>query len=166
MLICGISAQDLEAARDVASEALGNELIFTEFEATSATRHKVRLQVRDIDGQGARKHSMLYYLGYANAPRRSRYACSHAFVMLFVAVYERAPEARIETAFATYRGARDFLGRYEDVLYLNVGSCSCPIVFADECTCESDDIQTDTSEDWRIGYPEMPSVENTQTVAR
>jgi hypothetical protein len=166
MLISGISADDLEVTSELASEALGNELIFTEFDSYSPKRHRVRLQVRDIDGPGARRHSYSYYLGYAKAPRRSRCACGHAYGMLMVAIYERAPEARIETALITYRDARDFLLHYEDALYRNVGSRRMPIAYADECTCETDDIGTDTIEEWRLGVAEMPSVENTATVAR
>src|SRR4051794_40778598 len=117
MIVSGISAEDLEAARDVASRALGNEIVFSEFESYSPTRHRVRLRVENIDGPGTRRrHSLSYFYGWVKAPRRSRHACGHAYGMLFVAVFERAPQARIQTAFATYYGARDFLETYEYVL--------------------------------------------------
>jgi hypothetical protein len=160
MLISGISIEDLEAAREVASQDLGNELIFTEFESLSPTRHKVRLQVRDIDGPGARRHSMMFFIGAAKAPRRSRYACAHAWGFLFVAIYERNPHAYIRTADITYHNAWEFLATYETVLNRNVGSQACPIYFADECTCPSDTIPTDTIEGWSLGIAEVPSPEN------
>ena len=146
MLISGISAADLEGAREVASAALGNELIFTEFVSTSGRRHKVRLQVRDIDGPGARRHSHSYIMGYGNAPRRSRYACAHTYGVLFTAIFEREPDARIQTAQITYRGALEFLMTYQDILDRNIGSTWYPLRFGDECTCETDEINTDTLE--------------------
>jgi hypothetical protein len=135
MIISGITREDLEAARDVASTTLGNELVFSEFESYRANRrHKVRLQVGDIDGPGARRHSHMYLLGYLTRPRRSRFACSHTYGHLFVAIFERCPRARIRTAMADYRGARDFLRKYPLVLDANVGSQMFPIRFGDECT--------------------------------
>jgi hypothetical protein len=166
MIVSGISAEDLEAARDVASRALGNEIVFSEFESYSPTRHRVRLRVENIDGPGTRRRqSLSYFYGWVKAPRRSRHPCGHAYGMLFVTVFERAPQARIQTAFATYHGARDFLETYEYVLARNVGSVVYSLAYCDECTCETNDIQTDTIEGWYIGRPAMPSPENTQTVA-
>jgi hypothetical protein len=163
MIIKGISAADLEAARDVASTTLGNELVFSEFESHRPNRHRVRLQVADIDGPGARRHSHMYCLGYGNAPRRSRHACGHAYGFLFVAIYERAPMCRIQTAFAVYRDVYDFLAKYPSVFDKNVGSRMVPLRFGDECTCETDDIGDDPLRvgSWHIGVPEMPTPENT-----
>jgi hypothetical protein len=120
-------------------------------------RHKVRLQVADLDGPGARRPSMMHYMGAAKAPRRSRYACAHAYGFLFVAIYERNPHAYIRTAYATYHNAWKFLAKYESVLYRNVGSPMCPIMFADACTCPSDEIPTNTIE--YLGHAEVPSPE-------
>jgi len=76
MVISGLTFEELQAARDVASSLLGNELVFTELDSYSPTRWRLRLQVRDIDGPGARRHSHMYLLGHARHPRRSRFACS------------------------------------------------------------------------------------------
>ena len=167
VIISGVSREDLEAARAVASQALGNELLFSKLHSYSPKRHGVRLQVTDINGPGARRHSSMYILGYCEHPRRSRFACSHAHGAFYVAIYEREPWAKIHTAMVYYKDAWDFLGLYRTVLDRNVGSMMFPIRFADECTCETDVIETSTLEDylWRpSGFPEIPNPLNTATV--
>jgi hypothetical protein len=52
MIISRVSVEDLEAARDVASQLLGNELVFPEHHIYGPKRHGLRLQVRDIAGPG------------------------------------------------------------------------------------------------------------------
>ena len=114
MIISGVTYSDLEAARDVASRALGNEIMFPEFSSYSPKRHRVRLMVRDIDGPGARRHSQMFRFGYGKRPRRSRYACAHTYGFFFVAVFERNPDARVHTAKTEYSGYREFLDKYLD----------------------------------------------------
>ena len=150
MIVNGITAKDLVAAVDVASTALGNELEVYDYHQHSKTLHSMRLKVRGIDGPGARRHSHMYLLGAAKEPRRSRFACAHAYGHLFVAIYERAPDARIRTAMATYKHAYDFLAAYPSVLETNVGSLTLPIRFGDECTCKTDNFGADTLE--YLGY--------------
>jgi hypothetical protein len=64
----------------------------------------------------------------------------------------------MSATYATYRNAWKFLAKYESVLYRNVGSLMCPIMFADACTCPSDEIPTNTIE--YLGHAEVPSPEN------
>ena len=163
MIIRGVSLEDLEAARDVASQLLGNEIVFSQVRPYSPKVHGIRLQVKDIDGPGARRHSCMYLLGHAERPRRSRFACAHTYGHLFAAIFERNPEARIHTAMADYKGVRDFLDKYPGVVDANVGSQMFPIRYGDECTCLSDEIPTDTIEPylWWCGEPELPSTANT-----
>jgi len=163
MIISRVSAEDLEAARDVASQLLGNELVFSEHYIYGPKKHGLRLQVRDIDGPGARRHFHMYLLGHAEKPRRSRFACTHAYGHLFVSIFERCPEARIHTAMADYRGFRDFLDKYGGVVDSNVGSLYLPIRYGDECTCPSDEIPTDTLTYRSLGA-EIPDPENTMPV--
>ncbi len=162
MIISGITAEDLEAARDVASSALGNDLIFSEFESYKPRRHRVRLQVRDSDDPGARRHSHLYQLGYGRLRRRSRFACGHAYGFLFVAIYEREPRCLIKTAFARYRDVWEFLTLYRSVLDRNVGSRMLPLRYGHECTCLSDDLLTDSLQPWLWyrGEAALPTTEN------
>ena len=168
MIISGVSWEDLEAARDVASQALGNELVFYDFDSLSPKRHRFMLKVGDIDGQGARRHSHSFHAGYSITPRRSRYACSHAYGYFYVAVYEREPKAKIQTVMAYYKDVWDFLGAYQSVLDRNIGSLYYPARYGDECTCVSDSIPTDTLEPllWREpgDRAEVPNTENTETV--
>jgi hypothetical protein len=167
MIVSGISREDLEHARDVASRILGNELVFSEFHSYRPNRHRVRLQVADIDDPGARRHPHAYMMGYAKRPRRSRFACGHAYGMLFVAIYEREPHARIQTAMAVYSDVWGFLGTYEAVLDKNSGSVMVPVRYADECTCVTDDIYDDPLRPylWDLGgVPELPNATNTQGI--
>jgi hypothetical protein len=166
MIISGISRMDLESARDVASTLLGNQLVFSQFHSYGTERHQVQLQVADIDGPGARRHSHMSMLGYGKRPRRSQYACAHCYGFFFVAIFERNPDARVRTTKADYRGAYDFLNKYPDVLESNVGSIMYPLRYADECTCSSDEIPTDTIEPWmwERGHAEMPNRENMETI--
>jgi hypothetical protein len=168
MIIRGVTRQDLEAARDVASLTLCNTLVFSKLRSYSPAqlRYGARLQVRDMDGPGARRHSHAYASGFTDRPRRSRFACAHAYGHLFVAIFERCPEARIHTAFADYKEWRDFLAKYRGVIDMNVGSTMFPVRHGDECACESDEVPTDTLDDylWRRGAPQMPIPANTETV--
>jgi hypothetical protein len=108
----------------------------------------------------------MFRFGYGKRPRRSRYACAHTYGFFFVAVFERNPDARVHTAKADYRGYREFLDKYLDVLDSNVGSIMYPLRYADECTCLSDYIPADTIQPWtwERGHMEMPSRENTETI--
>jgi hypothetical protein len=160
MIIKGVPLEDLEAARDVASQLLGNELVFSEHHIYGPKKHGLRLQVGDIEGPGARRYSHMYLLGHSDKPRRSRYACTHAYGHLFVAIFERCPEARIHTSKADYRGFRDFLDKYVDAVDSNVGSLYMPIRYGDECTCPSDEMPTDTLTYWGP-HAEIPHPENT-----
>lgn len=63
-------------------------------------------------------------------------------------------------------GDLEALEHYDEVLYRNVGSRVCPIEYASECTCDSDDIGAEALEDTRLYldgvslYPAMPTPEN------
>jgi len=72
----------------------------------------------------------------------------------------------VRTSAADYRNVWDFLENYQGVLDSNVGSLMFPLRFGDECTCETDEIPTDTLQEWlwRWGHAEMPSLKNTKTV--
>jgi hypothetical protein len=167
MIISGISAPDLEAARDVASAALGNRLLFSEFESYRPRRHRIRLQVADIDGPGARRHSHMCLAGPMEKPRRSRFACVHAWGFLLTAVYEREPMAKARSALAYYRDVYDFLAKYPATFDINCGSRMLPLRLADECTCAGDDICDDTLRRWlwsEGGVAELPTPENMATV--
>jgi hypothetical protein len=152
MLIRGVTRDDLMAAADVASMALGNELVVYDLRPAnrSQTAWRLRLKVADLDKPGARLHLRDYYFGVTERPRRSRHACCHAHGAFYTAVFERNEHAVIETAHARYRGARDFLCAYPVVLDRNIGSMMFPIRFGDCCTCHSDLIETDSIE--YVGY--------------
>ena len=63
-------------------------------------------------------------------------------------------------------GDLEALEPYDEVLYRDVGSRVCPIEYASECTCASDDIGAEALEDTRLYldgvplYPAKPTPEN------
>jgi hypothetical protein len=144
MIVGGVTREDLVAAADIAGRVLGNPLHFSRLNSCSEKKHVVRLQVRNLDAPGASLHLHSYLLGHSRNPRRSHHACGHAVGSFLVAVFERAPDARVLSAMTTYRGSRDFLARYRTILERNIGSRIIPIRYADSCQCYYDEIYTDT----------------------
>jgi hypothetical protein len=165
MIVSGVTREDLLAAADIAGGVLGNPLHFTRLDSYNPKRHVVRLQVASLDLPGARLHLHPYLLGRSQKPRRSRRACGHAVGAFLVAVFERNPNARVQSTMCTFKGVKSFLALYRTVLERNVGSRMIPIRFADSCQCFTDDIYTDTLEPylWEQGHMEMPSAENVET---
>ena len=166
MIVSGVTREDLIAAAGIAGGVLGNPLHFTRLDSYSEKKHVVRLRVRNLDAPGARLHLHSYLLGHSRNPRRSRHACGHAEGAFLVAVFERAPDARVLSAMTTYRGSRDFLARYRTILERNIGSRMIPIRYADSCQCYYDEICTDSIRPmlWGWGEMEMPTAENMEVV--
>jgi hypothetical protein len=146
MIVRGITLEDLHAAVEVASEALGNQIVVEDIrpENKRGDAHRFRVKVANSDEPRARVHLLSYYYGHTTKPRRSRYACAHTYGVLFMAIFERNPHASIRTGKAHYRDAWNFLRKYQGVLDSEIGSRACPIRYGDSCTCESDEIDTTT----------------------
>jgi hypothetical protein len=95
MIVSGVTREDLIAAAGIAGGVLGNPLHFARLDSYSEKKHVVRLRVRTLDAPGARLHLHSYLLGHSRNPRRSRHACGHAEGAFLVAIFERAPDARV-----------------------------------------------------------------------
>ncbi len=128
---------------EIASGTLGNRLqLYAMYPANRRTRSAWRFRVRvaDPDAPGARRYFRRYPLRDTEAPKPSQNPCAHALGALCVAIFERKPYARVETfhpAFLRgflFRDAREFLGKYEEMVARERG----------ECTCESDEVETVT----------------------
>ena len=142
MLVRGISREDLEAAVEIASGALGNHMeLYAMYPANrSGSAWRFRVRVADPDAPGARRYLRRYRLGLTRAPKRSHNPCVHALGALCVAIFERKPYAQVETlhpAFfggVCFRDVREFLRNYEGMVTQERG----------ECTCETDEIESGT----------------------
>jgi hypothetical protein len=171
MLVRGATREDIEAAEaalDVANGQFLGNLRFKELEDKSgprSRRFKVRLDVTDLDGPGCRRGYLAYIYGHVDKPWRIRSACYHATGAWMVALFERAPNATIESGSmhlqgGRYRGARGFLREYRSVGQNNVGSEVIPITFSESCNCHehgTDFVDTETIR--YLGYETaMPSV--------
>ena len=67
--------------------------------------------------------------------RRVFAVCWHGHRDFMLALFDRDPDARIKSAMADYKGALDFLDKYPDTAYGNVGSQMYPQYASDVCKC-------------------------------
>lgn len=70
-----------------------------------------------------------------HADRRVHAVCWHGHRDFMLAIYKREPEARIKTMWADYRGVEDFLEKYPQTAYRNVGSLAYPMRAYEICNC-------------------------------
>lgn len=70
-----------------------------------------------------------------HADRRVHAVCWHGYRDFMLAVFEVNPDARIKTMMADYRGKDDFLSKYEETGYRNVGSMMYPMQAREVCNC-------------------------------
>ncbi len=68
--------------------------------------------------------------------RRLVAACWHAHRDFLRALFAEAPEARVKTAVADYRGAAGFEQTFPGTAKRNIGSLFSPVRMADACECE------------------------------
>jgi hypothetical protein len=64
--------------------------------------------------------------------------CWHGYRDFFRVLFSRFPTARVSTMFADYRGAADFLTKYPETAWRNVGSQFYPRNAEDVCECDVD----------------------------
>ncbi len=62
-------------------------------------------------------------------------AISHAYRDFLYAVFERAPQAWVDTAFATYNGRGDFVSRHRHVGYGIMSNLFSSALFRNGCNC-------------------------------
>lgn len=141
MIIRGIEEHDLRAALEVTNYAYRDNLSFREGpEPIPQGRQlwRVRLGVKELDGQGSRRlvaWSWWDRSWWDRKARRIGSACYHAHRDFLYAVFERAPHARVVTVLALYEGLADFEATHRRAGRLNVGSFFEPIRFEDCCDC-------------------------------
>ena len=62
--------------------------------------------------------------------------CWHGFRDFMIAMYELDSNLRFVTAKATYKNKDDFINKYPDTAYKNIGSYHQPLNYGDACLCE------------------------------
>ena len=77
-----------------------------------------------------------FYTNKDGTPRKINAICWHGFRDFLLNLYEHSDKLRVVTAQATYLNKEDFLNKYPDTAYNNIGSQIQPMNYADACLCE------------------------------
>jgi len=62
--------------------------------------------------------------------------CWHGFRDFMIEMYKLDGNLRFVTAKATYKNRDDFIDKYPDTAYKNIGSYNKPLNYGDACLCE------------------------------
>lgn len=90
------------------------------------------LAVRSSFGPGARR---------SGSGRRMPKACWHAHRDVMVDIFTLAPDARLTSALADYRGLEDFLAAFPHTAHTNVGSQMQPAEIGSLCECVNNGVE-------------------------
>ncbi len=101
------------------------------------TGHRLTLTVHSSSKPGGRR---------SHSGRKVAAACWHVHRDFMRHLYRLAPEAVIQSALATYRGAEDFEQTFEETGDRNMGSAFQPCAVRNACKCTDDDDKRDKAE--------------------
>lgn len=93
-----------------------------------------RFRLAPVGKLGERKYQKLSASPFG-PERRVNAVCWHGQRDFMAALFRRLPNVRIRTAITTWKDARDFLARFEDTAYINVGAPIAPRAMAEVCEC-------------------------------
>ena len=124
---------DLDAAIDAANTAHGYALHAEIASVTNkaGTSFNARIVPDSSRVHGARRSAPTPW----NNGRAVKAACWHAHRDVLAALFDIAPEARVQSAFADYRGKADFREKFPLTAAPNVGSQIMPVRICDLCEC-------------------------------
>lgn len=88
--------------------------------------------------------------------RKVAAVCWHGHFAFMSALLSLADDARIQTAFADYRGRDDFYAKAPETAYRNVGSQMYPRQMNEICTCEAEGLYMESAYD--LGKVAAPKV--------
>jgi len=77
-----------------------------------------------------------FYNNKDGSKRKINAICWHGFRDFLLNLYEHSDKLRVVTAQATYLNKEDFLNKYPDTAYNNIGSIMQPMNYEDACLCE------------------------------
>lgn len=111
---------------DVSSRLYNENLTFKRLPEEIGLALSFTLTVHKSSGPGARR---------GERGRRIAAACWHAHRDVMVAIFTEYPDARIKTHQADYRGAEDFVAKFEATGNVNIGSQMFPLYYVEACEC-------------------------------
>lgn len=131
MEITGLTLDDFTEIAEVVSTRLyeGNIAVTADAYDKSNTRtDKCIARVRAINsrGPGARR---------TTSGKLRPDACWHAYRDVLDLLFQKFPEARVDTGMARYRGKNGFLRDYPATAHKNVGTQSHPVTMPELCDC-------------------------------
>jgi hypothetical protein len=125
MYLYNATETDLHRALDRANERYEGNLTLN-IAGRRGNALSFRLGVRSSRGRGGK---------VGRNGRHIAAACWHAHRDFMLALFDLAPEARLKTAVADYRGKAGFAAKFEATGRRNIGSMMEPIEYREACEC-------------------------------
>lgn len=123
----GVSMYDIqEAVRFVSSSSYENNLILDRLDSGPGRAVNFTLRVKSSRERGHR---------FSWTGRRLVSACWHAHRDVMMHLFDRFPNMKLRSAFSKYDGRVDFLQKFPDTYYRNVGSVANPQYYGALCDC-------------------------------
>lgn len=122
-----VTEQQLRRAMDVVNEKYGHNVMWNREPEYAGRSMRFTIRVKSGHGPGAKRS--------AGSGRRTASACWHLHRDFMVALFDQAPDARLKTALADYRGRDDFLSKFPSTGEVNAGSIMHPGQLQDCCDC-------------------------------
>lgn len=126
MLAYGVTEEEIRDTVRLVSSTLYGGNVTVDIRGMRGRAVRFGLRVKDSRGNGAHRSAF---------GRRTRSACWHAHADFFRSLFYLAPDARIKTAMADYRGADGFRRDYVFTGMQNVGSMVRPVQLRECCCC-------------------------------
>ena len=124
-----LSYDELDAIMTrVSDEHYGGNLTFDLEDLHGVRRNRFRFKMGATSGKPGSRTSW--------TGRRGPWACWHAFRDVLAGIYIADPNALIRTGMETYKGAQDYLDKYELSADRNVGSMVAPAYYDELCECD------------------------------
>ena len=127
MKIKGITTQQLRAiVNQVSDDDYDGNIVFKREPESSGNFVFFTLTVLKSANVGGRR---------SNTGRKIAAACWHAHRDVMHAIFDLNPDAVLVSALARYEGQEDFLDKFPDTGYTNIGSQYQPLDMEDACEC-------------------------------
>jgi hypothetical protein len=126
MQVWNVTKQQLAQALKVVTEQYSKNVCWNREPEPVGRSFRLTIRVHTGYGQGAKRSAR---------GRRTASACWHAHRDFMRALFELAPNARLKTSLADYRGRDDFEAKYESTGWVSPGSIMAPQQLQDSCDC-------------------------------
>lgn len=126
MYAWNVTKAQLEDALKQTSEKYGKNVCWNRSPETRGRSLMFTVRVHTGHGEGAKRSA---------SGRRTASACWHVHRDFMVALFDLAPNARLKTALADYRGRDDFNAKFEKTGEVSAGSIMAPQQLQQSCDC-------------------------------